>query len=330
MSFRNLFQKSKIICTHDGKFHADDIYSVATLSLYFNHNIEIIRSREQNDIDRADIVVDNGREYSVEKQIFDHHQPGGAGKREYNNVPYAGFGLIWKHFGLELCKKLIASDLKNAHDLKNDKSNDLENISQRVWQSIDENFVSQIDASDTGFLDFYSNELEQSIFVSDKFADIFFPTWRESYEKDSYNNFELLVQASEKILKRVIKYNLDREIASEKVLTIYNNSKDKRVIYLDQGYPWRKILAEKSEPLLVVFPEVNTDRYMIQAIPLKKDGYEKRINLLPEWAGLSGPELEEKSGIKGFVFCHNALFLGVVNDLETAEKVVNQVLNQNI
>jgi len=47
------------IVTHDGTFHTDDVFACATLSLFFkDREVEITRSRLENSIEAADIVVE--------------------------------------------------------------------------------------------------------------------------------------------------------------------------------------------------------------------------------------------------------------------------------
>src|SRR3989344_7727778 len=89
------------IVTHDSSFHTDDIFACATLLILYP-DAEIIRSRDQKVIESADIVFDVGGIYDPQNKKFDHHQTGGAGKRE-NGIPYASFGLVWKEFGEKIC-----------------------------------------------------------------------------------------------------------------------------------------------------------------------------------------------------------------------------------
>ena len=60
MSF---FSKKKIVVTHNGTFHADDIFSAATLSILLDGKIKIIRTRDAEIISKADYVFDVGGEY---------------------------------------------------------------------------------------------------------------------------------------------------------------------------------------------------------------------------------------------------------------------------
>jgi uncharacterized UPF0160 family protein len=82
----------KTIVTHNGNFHADDVFSVAALKSIFS-SFTLIRTRDLEIISTADIVIDVGGEYDPEKGRFDHHQRGNAGERE-NGIPYSSFGLM--------------------------------------------------------------------------------------------------------------------------------------------------------------------------------------------------------------------------------------------
>ena len=84
----------KKIITHSGSFHTDDIFACAALSILLEDDdmpLEIIRTRDQEVIKSLDkeegYVVDVGGVYNEEENKFDHHQPGGAGKRP-NGIEY--------------------------------------------------------------------------------------------------------------------------------------------------------------------------------------------------------------------------------------------------
>ena len=75
--------------THGGKFHADDVFSAALLTI-LHPDIEIRRGfavPEEFD----------GLVFDIGGGAFDHHQAD-APVRD-NGVPYAAFGLLWKAFG---------------------------------------------------------------------------------------------------------------------------------------------------------------------------------------------------------------------------------------
>src|SRR5665811_284372 len=121
--------QNKKLVTHNGSFHADDVFACATLSLMLekeNINFEIIRTRDPEVINSGDYVFDVGDIYDEDKNYFDHHQVGGAGQRD-NSIEYSSFGLVWKKFGIKLCD------------------------SKKVVDIIDRKLVAPIDAADNGF-----------------------------------------------------------------------------------------------------------------------------------------------------------------------------------
>ena len=96
-----------MIATHGGSFHTDDAGGIAAVLLIFNK--KVIRTRDPNKLALANILVDVGGEYDPSKDLFDHHQRGGAGARE-NGVPYASFGLVWKKYGSYICKEVLGEE----------------------------------------------------------------------------------------------------------------------------------------------------------------------------------------------------------------------------
>lgn len=75
--------------THSGKFHADDVFSAALLTI-LNPDIKIERGFQVPE-DFDGIVFDIGF------GEFDHHQQDRAVRD--NQIPYAAFGLLWRKYG---------------------------------------------------------------------------------------------------------------------------------------------------------------------------------------------------------------------------------------
>jgi len=291
----------KKLVTHSGKFHADDVFATAVLRKVFS-DVDVVRSRDADVIASGDIVYDVGRVYDPETHRYDHHQTEGAGERE-NGVPYAAFGLIWKHFGNELVDDV------------------------RVWKKIDENLVQPIDANDTGYISSASTVPDFDNYVLDRMVKAFNPSWSEPYES-GYDSFMELVSFAEKLIEREIKRAADAVVGAEKVEAAYQVADDKQIIVLEQGYPWKEILAGYPEPQFVIFPEVDTERWMIQAVNTGMSGYDVRTPFPESWAGLVDGELEAASGVAGSRFCHRALFLCVndtkVGALQMAQKALTE------
>ncbi|MEI6843488.1 MAG: MYG1 family protein [bacterium] len=294
--------KKKIIITvHNSKFHADDVFSVATLFLLFEkeYDISVVRTRDQKIIDESDYAVDVGDSYDPEKNRFDHHQIGGAGKRE-NGIPYASFGLVWKKFGEELCGSNI------------------------VAEKIDLALVQGIDATDNGIE--ISKATFPDVYMYDigDFVDMFTPTWKESGETLDQTFLEV-VSYAKMILLREIKRYTDKMEAREKVIEVYKQSSDKRIIIFDRTYPADEFLSEFPEPVFKIAPK-DDGTWMVTAINSGKYSFASR-KLLPEkWAGKRDTELQEVTGIPEAIFCHNGRFIAVTQTKDSAIRMAQMAL----
>lgn len=284
------FKKKKVIAVHDGRFHADDVFACATLSLVLDRNVQIIRTRKQEELDSADYVVDVGGVYDSETNRFDHHQPEGAGVRE-NGIPYASFGLVWKTYG-----DVLTGD-------------------PRATKRIDENLVSAIDAGDNGVSTFTKEEDMPFPYIIQRLFGSFMPTWKESFSPD-LGFFKALTVARD-ILKREIAHSRAHVEATEKVEEVYNSTSDKRVIVLPESYPWGEVLTQKEEPLFVISSK-EEGRWKIEAVTVEPHSFVNRKSFPEAWAGLRDSELEAVTGVEGSVFCHKARFLCVATTKEAA------------
>ena len=289
----------KKIIVHNDRFHADDVFSVATLKILFNDDIEIIRTRDPEIIKTGDIILDVGNEYSPEENRYDHHQIEGAGKRD-NGIPYASFGLIWKHFGKDICKE------------------------EEAWSIFDEKIVQPIDAADNGFsICDYKYDIKE--YAPDSLVGSLNPTWSEDAKLYDIN-FLVAVDIAKFIVEREIKKANDSVEGNRISREIYNNTEDKRVLILDNLYPWHSVAKENEELLYVVSPSKVGDKWRIHCV--QSSGFVNRKDLPREWAGKRDEELEEVSGVKGAIFCHRNLFVAYASSKESAIQMLNIALEQ--
>jgi uncharacterized UPF0160 family protein len=294
-------KKVKIV-THSSGFHTDDVFAVATLLLVLKGSeVEVIRSRDQAVIDSGDYVVDVGGIHDPSKNRFDHHQSGGAGKRE-NGIPYASFGLVWNAFGSKLTEN------------------------KEVADRIDFSIVQPIDSNDNGVQFVESTILGLRPVDVGFITSLFGPTWKEDGNIDE--TFMELVSYAKHFLIRIIKSFRDKVEAEKLVLENYENSEDKRVIILGNSkFPWEEVLSKFPEPLFVIYKNINADNWSIKAIRNDLFSYIPRKKLPEAWAGKMGEELEKITGIPGSVFCHNARFMAVAKTKEGVLKMAEIALN---
>jgi uncharacterized UPF0160 family protein len=282
------------IATHNGNFHADDVFSIAALKNIFP-SIELIRTRNLELIAKADIVIDVGGEYDADAGRFDHHQRGGAGERE-NGIPYSSFGLIWQKYGLEICQG-----------------------NQEVANSVDAGLVSTIDAIDCGHVDGVAQGISLSQTIS-----MFNPTWQEDSHFDAC--FDEAVEFASRVLTRFIASANGGISAKDIVAKAIENAKDPRVIVLEQYTPWKRTVHALSEVALYMVYPSNSGQWRIQTVPVEPGSFEDRKPLPNGWAGLSDQALKDVTGIDDAMFCHNGLFIAGAESFESTMKMAAMAL----
>lgn len=287
-----MYSNQKIIGTHNGIFHEDDVLAVSLLSILYDDNISIKRTRDVSILTNCDIVVDVGG------GKYDHHMPGDIKVRE-NGVPYASAGLIWKDFGIDILEKF---------------DNSLKNYAG-IAKTIDNILLQPVDKKDNGI---------KSISPL-SYVESFLPTWN-----DDKTTFDLAFIQAVQITKRIVKKIIEQELATSKarilIQELINEKKDYyNIIELPcQNIPWKEMLTthnllmefdnnkefiEKYTIAFVVFPHPDGG-YAAQCVPLSEDTpFSQHIPFPKKWSGLT-TTLPEISGVPNSTFCHvNCFFV---------------------
>ncbi|MDH5600182.1 MAG: MYG1 family protein [Gammaproteobacteria bacterium] len=285
----------KTIVTHNGNFHADDVFSIAALKSIFPTS-KLIRTRDSEIITSADIVVDVGGEHDPETDRFDHHQRGGAGERE-NGIPYSSFGLIWQKYGLEICQG-----------------------NPDVAKAVDRSLVSKIDAIDCGHVDSIYDGISLSQTIG-----MFNPTWQEDGDFDAC--FDEAVDFASRVLTRFIATAKGGISAKALVAKAIEDAEDPRVVVLEKYTPWKRTVhALSEEALYVVYPS-QTGQWRIQTVPVELGSFEDRKPLPKQWAGLSDNDLQKVTDIHDAMFCHNGCFIAGAESFESTMKMADIAVN---
>ncbi|WP_022942738.1 MYG1 family protein [Psychromonas hadalis] len=284
----------KTIVTHDGNFHADDVFSIATLKCIFP-SFNLIRTRDAEVISQADIVLDVGGEYDADAGRFDHHQRGGAGERE-DGTPYSSFGLIWKKYGLVICQG-----------------------NQEIANSVDSGLVAVIDGIDCGYVKGVATGISLSHTIS-----MFNPTWQEEGDFDAC--FNEAVDFASRILARFIATATGGISAKVIVAKAIDDADDPRVIVLEKYTPWKRTVHSSSKKALFVVYPAQTGQWRIQTVPAELGSFEDRKSLPKNWAGLNGKALQEMTGIDDAMFCHNGLFIAGAESFTSIMKMATMAL----
>lgn len=281
----------KKIVTHNGNFHADEIFACATLSLLFKGNVTIKRSREPEIWATGDFVVDVGGVYDVARGCFDHHQKGGAGARE-NGTPYASFGIVWKQFGEQVAGSAYATN------------------------RIDEELAQPIDAGDNG-VETFTMKGDVAPYLLQDMMGSFRPAWNETCTEDEgfFEAFEI----AKKVLLRAIIHASSAEEGTARAEEAYRHAEDKRIVVIDHHYPWYDALRAHPEPLFVVKP-ARGDEHMwkVEAVRDDTHSFKNRKDLPLAWAGKFRGDLAGITGVPDALFCHNKRFIVVAGSKEGA------------
>lgn len=302
--------KKKIV-THNGTFHADDLFAAGVLSLVMqNENMpfEIIRTRDLEVIKNADYVFDVGGEYNPDTNRYDHHQKGGAGVRD-NGIPYASFGLVWKHFGQKLCDGDMSA-----------------------WKTIDDEIASPIDANDNGIDIGELKFTNIKPYPGSRVFSIFEPTWKED-ANDTDSVFSEQVKKVAELLRREIKVALDDTEGREIIKSFYEKAEDKRIIFLEKSFPrylYQSVLSGFPEPVYLVYPSGHSTNWKVEAISKSPGVMESRKPFPESWRGFIRSEenlTASIEGIEGIFFVHNSGYLANLDNKEHAIEFAKKALS---
>lgn len=289
-----------LIATHNGKFHADDVFGV-TLLLQLYPDATVIRTRDPERLDSADIVLDVGGVHDEATLRFDHHQ--NTGEARENGIRYSAFGLLWRRYGLQFCD--------------NDRS---------VWQRIDLKLVQVIDAIDNG-QDLYSTSDfgVQPLTISDLIG--WFNPLTSSGSEQADDQFFVAVAFARQLLLRTLKKTRDAVEGERIFLDAYHASPDTRFVVLDRFVPHAHIATKQPKLLYVVFPDM-TGSWRLQTVQVNDGSFESRQYLPKAWRGLSDDALAQVTGVPDSVFCHRTGFIAGATSKEGVLELLRQALAQ--
>lgn len=300
--------KTKKLVTHDGSFHADDVFAYAILNALFPTN-SLIRSRDKEKMLDADIVFDvGGGEY-------DHHTTNKVYRD--NGIPYAAFGLIWRDFGKEF--------LSLVEDIKNE---DIE----FVHQKLDEDFVQAIDAFDNG-VNLSTNTVVKVHTVSTLISGFNYrvPTGEAVNKKLENHFFKEASMIAFRLFMNEILGIVDMLKLRKEIKKSFNNRKHPQLLELNEAGNWQDTVEEldvNEEILYVIYPR--PDGYYIQVMRKEKGKFDARKDLPKEWADKRDDELSQIVGIDDAIFCHPALFLAGAKSKESIMKMAHIALEKEV
>ena len=285
----------KSLGVHDGTFHADEVTATALLILFGLVSADqIVRTRDQAELDTCDFVCDVGGIFDPEKKRFDHHQS------DYTGT-LSSAGMILNYL------------------------RDTKVIEPALHQFLAEHLIDGIDAIDNGA---YTSPVGHCTFSS--VVSEFIPVKHDA-SKDEHDRafFEALA-----FVMRHLKHMLERfaYIQEAKAVVEAEMQKGGEVLYFDRSLPWLDSFFElggQAHPAkFIIMP--SGDHWKLRGVP---PSYERRMEVrvpLPEkWAGLLADDLKAVSGIAGAIFCHKGRFISIWETPEDALKALEVALGKN-
>lgn len=292
----------KKLITHNGSFHADDIFAAAAFSLMLEKrgdNFKIIRTRDPEIIKNGDYVFDVGGIYEPKKNRFDHHQISFKEKRK-SGILYSSIGLVWKKYGIEICGR------------------------KEIRDYLEKVIIEQIDANDNGISIFTPLTTHTTNYDISLIIASFRPAWGE---KDSLKFFKNAVKFAKQVIKKEIKqYNALLKI-KKLINQAHKKSKNKKLLILDTEIPRYliSIAIKKYKNIYFIIFKDNKEWKVLTVH--KKDGiFENKKNLPSAWAGQRDEKLQKITGIKDAIFCHRGRFMAVAKTKEGAIKLAELAL----
>lgn len=315
--------------THDGLFHADDVFATALLSLMAK-DIKVTRGPDTEiPKDTSDWIV-----FDIGGGELDHHSPENKeanGTHPNSSIPYAACGLVWKKY---------YSEILEAQDCP-------EEYYEKVYTRLENSLIMGIDAFDNGFnpvaaiLEDMPNIPEDQkraiVFqgnygftVSQMIKD-FNPGWNSDYSY--YEAFMDAVSFAKDVLLNRLDSIISALDAKDYVLQCIAYSSN-HIMIMDQFAPWEGILhSQKNDPkaqdiYYVIYPALRGG-WNIQCALINSDDRTSYRHPLPsEWYGLRYEELAKVSGVETAQFCHVSGFLAGCKTQSDALKMASIALSR--
>ena len=284
----------KTIVTHDGVFHADEVFATALIKLIAKSNenkIEVVRTRNPKILQEhleleTSIVIDVGN------SEFDHHQELKYNTINGEEIPMSSFGLVHKKF-VEL--DLISFD------------KDLQNL------------VTEVDKADNGVAPSTVSTLIRA----------FTPNWNDKSDTAMDDAFEKAVEFAKEILKNMLEKTnsslLAEEIIKDEIQNLKKQNefktknKKRNYLILESFIPFQETVIKYNETVseedkIKFVINKNKNKYNLHTIKKALGSFENHVDLI-------SLDMAKELGIN-VDFIHNNKFFAVADSVEVLEEII--------
>ena len=325
-SVRKQNKDKKIVCTHSGAFHADEVLATV-MTKYINEFKDswIIRTRNYDIHKETDLICDVGGIFDPVTNRFDHHM------KEFNHnfddkhkIKMSSAGLLYKYHGKEVLENILRA--MDAFDQNTE-------MLDKIYYKIYENFIASVDGNDNGINQYPDDVIPRyvnSTTYSSRVSRLN-PEWYET-NCDQSERFKLAQDVAEEEFICQIKYVAKAyypayAIVKEAVSKRFDVHDSGKIIVFSKSCPWKELLFTieeedniKNQIHFCIFKNSETD-YRVQTVPLSLGNFKFRKGLPEEWRGLEREKLATQSGIHDIVFVHSSGFIGGAKSFESAKKM---------
>lgn len=328
----------RTVATHDGQYHWDEclaIWFVRQLPEYINSTI--VRTRNAEELEKADLVLDVGGVYDFEKSRFDHHMKEFTlcFSKEFSHITLSSAGLVYFHYGRDLLKQLLENFRIEPADL------------EWLYHYAYKNYVCAVDAIDNGVDAAFNPDGSKPMIaykdpstLADKIRRTYIIAgddgFRECYKAAGRDFSEWLHFVAMELLPE--RLSLKKAIASR-----YTVHPSGRVIKLDKFIDYDTLLpdlekfhfhlsdGDNSSILFTVYPSSGDASketpWRIKTVANTPGGFHFRMGLKEEWRGLRDDALEAISHIRGLVFVHRTGFMAALATEDACMETIGALMD---
>jgi len=331
-------RQQKIVCTHSGTFHCDEVLACFMLTRYTSEfrGAEIVRSRNPEVWKTCDCLVDVGAEYNLAEYKFDHHQKSfedvfDKTNEKYNRVKLSSAGLVYKHFGREVVSEI----LKEAGiDLP-------KGVAEIIYLKTYKKLIEEVDGIDNGIdqWEVMENRIYAVTTTLSGQVKALNPAWNEpSTDEDAMKCFEKAMEVVGQVLiNRVLGFAKYWYPARVIVTDAYDKRKEVHesgeIMKLSHFCPWKAHLKDieeerKEEVLKYVLYKDQRGSWRIQCVDKEEGSFANRKTLPTAWLSLRNSDLDKAvGGIPGAIFVHTSGFIGGHKTYEGALDMAIKAVN---
>ncbi|KAF4678328.1 hypothetical protein FOL47_000057 [Perkinsus chesapeaki] len=330
------------IATHSGKFHCDEVLGTVMLDkiLGGDKNYKLVRTRNPDIINKADVVIDVGAEFDPARCRFDHHQRTFTEKFDTEDrvSKLSSAGLVYKYFGREM--------LRTVYGVAEDRKLDI------LYRKLYNDFIESVDAIDNGVP--IAEEAARYRVFTDLASRVSRknPRWNEpevNAEIEAQRFRQAMAICEEELSAQIetilLSFLPAREIVEEAIAKRFEVHPSGRVIHLSHGCPFAEHLydierekglateaskngdatkrkADSSSILYVIYADA-TGGYRVQAVGVEGHNFLSRKPLPSRFRGVRDEDLSKVAGVDDLIFVHASGFIGGAKTYESAVKLAD-------